>query len=189
MTVEALKSIPIVNSDALPIILNDVGSGAPGYLRAVNGHIAASTGASVGSTYRLVRLPRDAKIKRLFVTNGASGATGNVDIGVAFSDSTTDGTNINFQQLGMITISGGAPNRLFGAGTAITSKQNNLDATFGNSYTTDLMNLPLWQVLVNQGTTVFTSDPFGFFDIMLAATTVIATGCDLAIEVWYVSAT
>lgn len=62
-------------------------------MKSVNAHVAASAGASVGSTYRLVRLPVNAKIKRVFLTAAAQGATGAIDLDVAFSDSSSDATN------------------------------------------------------------------------------------------------
>jgi hypothetical protein len=189
MASESLKSIPIVNADAQPIIENALGSGAPGYLRAVNGHVAATTGVTSPSTYRLVRIPRDAKVKRIFLTNAALGGATAADISVAFSDSTTDGTSNSFVNLAnpVIQTSGPIDNKLFGSAVSLVNAQKNQDQTFSNLYTTDLMNLPLWLALVNLGCTQFSTDPFGFFDLVLKTTTTVTAGGDLSLECWYVS--
>jgi hypothetical protein len=189
MATESLKSIPIVNADATPIVENALGSGAPGYLRSVNGHVAATTGVTAPSLYRLVRLPRDAKVKRVFLTNAALSTSTEADLSVAFSDSTTDGTSINFVNLAnpIIQITGPADNKLFGSAVSLLNAQNNQDQTFSNNYTTDLMNMPLWLALVTLGCTQFTSDPFGFFDLILKTTSTVTAGGDVSLECWYVS--
>lgn len=190
MTTEALKSNPIVNLDAFPIVANAVGEGAPGILRTVNGHVASTAGVTTGSTYRLVRIPPDAKVKQVLLNAAAEGATGAVDVDVAFSDSLTDGTQQSLNALTnpVIQITGPADNKLFGSAVAITSAQVNVDITFKNTFTTDHQNIPLWQVLVNLGATQFTANPGGFFDILLKTTATMANGGDVGIEVRYVGA-
>jgi hypothetical protein len=185
MATESLKSVPIVNLDASPIVENTTGEGGPGFLKEVNGHVASTTGVTLGSTYRLVRIPTNAKVKQLLLSCGAAGATGNVDIDVAFSDSTTDGTQQSLAG-GIVQLSGPVDNKLFGSAVAVTSALKNQDQTFANTFTTDHQNLPLWQVLVNLGATQFTADPGGFFDIVFKTTSTLAAGGDLAIQVNYV---
>lgn len=182
MATEALKSTPITNLDSG--LVQTSGQGAPGVLRTVNGHVATTTGVTSGSTYRLCRIPTNACVKQVLLSNGAAGATGAVDIDVAFSDSTTDGTPASLQ--GTIPQVSAADNKLFGAATAITSAQKNLDVTFGNTFTTDHQNIPLWQVLNALGTLGWTVDPGGFFDILLKTTATLAAGGDVAIEVRFV---
>lgn len=182
MATEALKSTPITNLDAG--LIQTSGQGGPGVLRTVNGHVATTTGVTAGSTYRLCRIPTNACVKHVYLSNGAAGATGAVDIDVAFSDSTTDGTPAALQ--GTIPQVSSADNKLFGAATAITSAQKNLDVTFGNTFTTDHQNIPLWSVLNALGTLGWTSDPGGFFDILLKTTATLAAGGDVAIEVQFV---
>ena len=187
MVADTLKSQPVTNLDAIPRVPNSTGEGGPGNLQEVNGHIAATAGATAPSTYRLVRLPTNAKIKRVLLTNAAEGATGAVDIDVAFSDA-PNGTDMTSPSLsgGIVQITGPVDNKLFGSATAVTAAQKNLDVTFGNTFTTDHQNLPLWQVLVNLGATQFTADPGGMFDIVLKTTATMANGGDVAIEVDYV---
>lgn len=184
MSTEALKSTPITNLDASPPVLNSSGQGGPGVLRSVNGHVAATAGVTTGSTYRLCRFPTNACIKQVLLSAAAEGATGAIDIDVAFSDSTSDGTPPSLQ--GTIPQVSSADNKLFGAATAITSAQKNVDITFAGTFTTDHQNIPLWSVLNSLGSLGWTSDPGGFFDILLKTTATMANGGDVGIEVRYV---
>lgn len=184
MATEALKSTPITNLDNTPVINNNSGQGAPGVLRSVNGHVAATAGVTSGSTYRLCRIPTNACVKHVLLTAAAEGATGAVDIDVAFSDSTTDGTPASLQ--GTIPQVSAADNKLFGSAVAITGAVKNQDQVFGNTFTTDHQNIPLWQVLNALGTLGWTVDPGGFFDILLKTTATMANGGDVAVEVQYV---
>ncbi len=182
MATEALKSTPITNMDAGT--LQTSGQGAPGVLRSVNGHVAATTSVTSGSTYRLCRFPTNACVKQVLLTNAALSTSTAVDIDVAFSDSTTDGTPASLQ--GTIPQVSSADNKLFGAAVAVSSAQKNQDQTFANTFTTDHQNIPMWQVLNALGTLGWTSDPGGFFDILLKTTATVTAGGDLAVEVRYV---
>lgn len=184
MATEALKSNPIVNLDAFPVVANTTGEGDDGMMRCVNGHVAATAGVTTGSTYRLVRIPTNAKVKRVFIGCAAEGATGTADVDVAFSDSTIDGTQQSLAG-GIVQLSGPVDNKLFGSAVVLTSALKNSDTTLANTFTTDHMNIPLWQVLVNLGATQFTSDPGGFFDLVLKTTATMANGGDVALECWY----
>lgn len=183
---EALKSTSITNLDASPVIANTAGQGAPGRLQCANDHVASSAAAAVGSTYRLARIPTNAKVKRVLLTNAAQGATGAINIDVAFSDSTTDGTPASLQ--GTIPQVAAADNNLFGAAVAITAAQHNQDQTFGGTFTTAHQNMELWAVLNALGTLGWTEDPGGFFDILAKATAVLANGGDISVEVDFVEA-
>jgi hypothetical protein len=156
-------------------------------MRCVDGHVAASAAASTNSTYRLVRIPTNAKVKHVLLKSVAQTA-GTVDIDVAFSDSTVDGTNQSLAG-GIVQLTGPVDNKLFGAATslaaAVPATGDYLPVTFGNTFTTDMVNIPLWQCLVNLGATQFTSDPGGFFDIVLKVGTGFTTGGDVAVEVQY----
>src|SRR5262249_50063942 len=134
-------------------------------LRTVNGHVAATTNATVGSTYRLCRFPTNAKVKQVLLTNAAMTTSTAVDIDVAYSDSTNDGTPAALAGSVVQITAGTSDNKLFGSATSLTAAQKNQDQTFANNFTTDHQNIPLWQVLVNLGATAFVNDPGGFFDI------------------------
>lgn len=182
MATEALKSTPITNLDAG--LNQSAGQGGPGVLRSVNGHVAATTSVTSGSTYRLCRIPTNACVKQVLLTNAALSTSTAADIDVAFSDSTTDGTPAALQ--GTIPQVSAADNKLFGAAVSLVSAQKNQDQTFGGTFTTDHQNTPLWQVLNSLGSLGWTVDPGGFFDILVKTTATVTAGGDIAIEVRYV---
>lgn len=184
MATEALKSVPITNLDATPAVQNPTGQGSSGSLRTVNGHVASTTGVTSPSTYRLCRIPTNACIKHVFLTNAALSTSTAADIDVAFSDSTTDGTPASLQ--GTIPQVSAADNKLFGAAVAMSSAQKNQDQTFANTFTTDHQNIPLWSVLNSLGTLGWTGDPGGFFDILVKTTQTVTAGGDISIEVQFV---
>lgn len=184
MTTEALKSVPITNWDASPAVVPSSGQGGAGMLRTVNGHVASTTGVTSPSTYRLCRIPTNACVKHVLLTNAALSTSTAADIDVAFSDSTTDGTPSSLQ--GTIPQISAADNKLFGSATSLVSAAKNSDITFANVFTTDHQNIPLWSVLNSLGTLGWTADPGGFFDILVKTTQTVTAGGDIAIEVQYV---
>ena len=185
MPAENLKSVSITNLDASPIVENTAGQAAAGYLQCSNDHVASTTGVTSPSTYRLVRVPSNAIIKQVLLTNAALSTSTAADIDIAFSDSTTDGTQ---QALagGIVQISGPVDNKLFGSAVSLVAAQKNQDQTFANTYTTAMQNLELWNALVSLGATQFTSDPGGFFDFVVKTTTTVTAGGDISLEVRFV---
>lgn len=185
MATEALKSNPIVNLDSFPVVANTTGEGDDGMMRCVNGHVASTTGVTSPSTYRLVRIPTNAKIKQVWISNAAWSTSAAADVDVAFSDSTVDGTQQSLAG-GIVQLAGPVDNKLFGSAYSLVSAQlEPIEITRSNTFTTDMMNIPLWQVLVNLGATQFSSDPGGFFDIVLKTTTTVTTGGDVSVMVVY----
>lgn len=165
MTTEALKSTAITNLDASPVVANTAGEGAPGRLHSVSGYVTVSASMAALSTYRLVRVPSNCKVKQVLFESEAQGA-GKFQVGVYPSDSTTDGTNA------------AAPNtatnvNLFAQDIDCASAVLQSDKTFTASagYTLDKRNQPLWQAAG------LTADPGGFFDIVATVhTTDVTTG-------------
>lgn len=183
MATEALKSTSITNLDTPAPV--QAGMGGQGYMLCANDRAISTAGVTSGSTYRLCRIPTNAKVKRVLFTAAAHGATGTFDIDVAHSDSTTDGTPAALQ--GNIVQISSADNKLFGAAVSAVSALNNSDVTFSGTFTTQHQNMELWNVLVSLGATTFSSDPGGFFDIVLKTAGATDTnGGVLAIEVDYV---
>jgi hypothetical protein len=178
-----LKSPSITNLDASPIVANTIGEGGPGFVRMVSDVVTTVSADDNTSTYRMVRIPTNAKVKKVVMTSAAASA-GAADIDVAFSDSTTDGTQQSLAG-GIVQVTGPVDNKLFGAASSLVA-QTKVDITTAGTFTLAMQNLPLWQVLVNLGATQFTADPGGFFDILVRVTTTITTGGILQIEVWYV---
>lgn len=180
-----LKSASITNLDASPIVANTIGEGAPGIIRVANDFVTPVSADDNTSTYRLCRFPTQAKIKQVMLTpNIATAGSGDVDI--AFSDSTTDGTQPSLAG-GIVQITGPVDNKLFGAAQSLVIANVRTDFTFKGTFTATHQNLPIWQVLVNLGATQFSADPGGFFDLFVKITTAITTSNgNLIGEVWYV---
>ena len=184
MATENLKAPAITNLDASPVVQPQAGMGGQGYMLTVNDHVASTAGVTSGSTYKLARIPTNAKIKRVLLTTAAHGGTAAFDVDIAHSDSTTDGTPQALQ--GNIVQIAAADNKLFGAGQTAGAVQKNIDITFAGTFTTAFQNLELWNALVTLGASTFSADPGGFFDVVLKSTATDTSGGDLSVEVDYV---
>lgn len=165
MTTEALKSTSITNDDATPVVFNTAGQGAAGLLRQVNDFTTTTSGKTVGSTYRLVRVPTKAKVKA--VTIDASAMTqGSFDIGIYRT--AADG--------GAVVSAG-----FFGTAIDCSSAVRATDVTNeSGTYTADKQNKELWDAAA------VSADPGGFYDIVATSTNTITAGALLALRVTYV---
>ena len=178
MTTEALKSTSITNLDATPVTRNTTGEGGPGFLRSVSGHVTISASMAAGSTYRLVRLPSNAKVKQVLFESEAQGA-GKFNLSAYYSDSTVDGTQPAKQ--GVIVPTTGdqfwASDIDCASAVALQDKTNE-----SGNYTLALRNKALWDALG------LTSDPGGFIDVVAVVhTTDVTTGTGkLGVTVNYV---
>jgi hypothetical protein len=177
-----LKSTSITNLDASPVTANTVGEFNQGTVRMISDQVTAVSADDTTSTFKLVRIPTNAKIKKLVLDSAVAGA-GAADFNVVHSDSANDGTPSALQ--GTIPQISAANNKLFGAAQTLVA-QTRVDYTLKGTFTLAHMNLPLWQVLVNLGVTTFTLDPGGFFDIQANVTTTVSTGGIINMECWYV---
>lgn len=167
MSVEALKSTSITNLDASPVVTNTAGEGAQGYLLVQSEFVTVSAAASATSTYRLIRVDRNVKLKALILESEAMGA-GAINLSAYYSDSATDGTQPSLQ--GLIVPTTG--NQFFASDVDLSSAivSTNVINESGNNPVSN-RNKPLWQAL---GLTV---DPGGFIDIVAVVhTTAITTG-------------
>ncbi len=183
MATEALKTTSITNSDAVPIVANTIGEGAPGNLRCANDSVASTSGMLITSTYRICRIPTNAKIKQVLFSCAAHGGSAAFDIDIAYTDSPTEQ---NGGLTGIVQISA-ADNKLFGAAVAASSALKDSDVTFSGTFTSAHRNIPLYQVLLNLGTTDWASgDPGGSFDLLLKSTATDTSGGNLDILVYYV---
>ncbi len=165
-----LKSAAITNLDATPVVPNTTGEGAPGRTLQVNGFAIPLAADAAGSTYQLVRVPSNAKIKHLFFESEAQGA-GKFQLGVYYSDSTVDGTSAANQ--GLVVPTTGVD--FFASDIDCSSAVNSADYVGGGGttsrYNLSLRNKQLWDALG------LTSDPGGFFDIVATChTTAVTTG-------------
>lgn len=163
MTVDHVKSTPITNLDATPMVQNTNGEGGSGSLVNVSGSNVAVASSSVDATYRFVRVPTSAKIKRIAITSQAQ-AAGKLDIGVYYP--TTGKT-------GKADLAANAVDQDFFA-TAVdcAAAVQPTDVTNeSGTYTLDKWNKPLWEAVG------LTTDPGGYFDIVgTVVTTAVTTG-------------
>lgn len=190
MTTENLKSTPITNLDAQPVIVPTTGEGAPAFSREIIDFVSTTTTGGATSTYRLARFPVEARITQVkayvgTVDNNASPSWVG-DYNVAFSDSTVDGTNPNLQGLIPTTALNGAtttvalyssPNKLFGqvsaaASDAIVYKEITYN---GTAYTPLNAQTPLWDYFGFTNNAGTLQSPGGFFDILVYVSTAAAT--------------
>jgi hypothetical protein len=174
-----LKSLSITNLDAAPVVPNTIGEGAPGFLTVINDYVSPVSADDTTSTYRLLRFPTNAKVKRLWIYSTLAGA-GAGDIDIAFSDSTTDGTppSLNALPNPVVQVTGPVDNKMFGSAQTLFGLTAGIYAefTFKGTFTPPMQNIPMWNNLVGLGATQFTTDPGGFFDIYVKITTGITTG-------------
>jgi hypothetical protein len=181
----------ITGLNASPIVVSAMGEGAAGMDKIANDQVTAVSGDSIGSIYKFCRIPTNAKLKRLFYASAVQGG-GAADIDIAYSDSKTDGTPQNFINLTgfpIVQFSGPADNKVFGAAQSLVqtlATNEFIEVTFKNTFTPLMQNQPLWQALVSLGTVNFTTDPGGFFDIVMKLTTGVTTGGVISMLAQYV---
>jgi len=170
MAVDHVKTTPITNMDAGSLLVPTAGEGGPAPLKHNTGIATGVASSSIDATYQMVRVPSNAKIKRiLFQTQ--SQAVGVADVGVYYA---TDGLGGKPVAL----LAAAAIDQNFFAGSinlATTTVQDVTCNPIGSAYTPDKRNQPLWQALG------LTSDPGGNFDICLTLTTAITTGTGIMV--------
>lgn len=158
MTTEALKSTPITDWDASPVVRLAPGAGGHGRMRVGYGSVTATTGMASGSTYRMVRLKSNQVVVRLYAWLDASVTTFTCDIGVYYSTSTTDGTPAAHTGASVST-------GLFGTAVALASIVTMTEyTTESGTYTAAKRIQPLWQA------GGLSADPGGYLDIVFGAT-------------------
>lgn len=165
MGTSALKSTPITNLDATPVVPQTTGEGGPGYCRSNFGFVTAVAADAAGSTYQLVRVPSNAKVQSLLFTSEAQGA-GAVQLGLYYSTSKVDGTAVANQ--GAVIDA-----KFFADQFSIAAAVGPVEKVWatGGSNTLDKRNQPLWQAAG------LSADPGGYFDIVATVnTTAITTG-------------
>ncbi len=177
MTTEALKSASITNLDASPVVANTSGSGAPANLKSVSDTITPTDAKTSPSTYRVVRIPTTAKVKHIYV-QAAAATDFDADIGLYYSDSTTDGT-LQANQGAVIDSDFFAAAFDFDAATVATIDVAYLNPTSG--YLNTDADTQLWNA-TNSG---LTSDPGGFFDVVLTTTVTNSAPKAIYVEVVY----
>lgn len=165
MAVDHVKSASITNSDANPVVANTMGEGGPAALKNVTGIATGVASSSIDATYQMVRVPSNAKIKRMTLQSEAQ-AVGVTDVGLYYA---TDG--MGGRPLSLL-VAAAISRNFFAASINLntTTMQDVLGNPIGSGYTPSKRNMPLWQAAG------LTSDPGGNFDIVLSLTTAITTG-------------
>lgn len=208
---EDLKSNVVTNLDSTPSVVPTAGEGAQGEMK-VQDDVVSIVAPTQWSTYRLCRIPTNAKIKHVWAyisgIDSKSTATATFDFNVAFSDDTTDGTQVALQgtipssrrdgtsaafvaSTGYATTyaSSGTGNRLFGtvAGRALGTV-NALEITYNGLFTPANSLDNLWNVLGFTNSLGVAQDPGGFFDIFVVISAAVGTAAvgTIAAKVEYV---
>ena len=161
-----LDSLSITNLDATPYVTNTTGVGAQGFVRSINDYATPLAGDATGSTYRILRVRSNVKLKNLIIEYQAETA-GAIEVGLYYSDSTIDGTSPANQGV-VINAS------LFATEFSIASAGGPtelLTMAATSAWTPLLKNTELWSAAG------LASDPGGCFDIVCTVnTTAITTG-------------
>lgn len=167
MAVVALKSTPITNSDSTPPIKNNASIDG-GLVRCAVGQRSCTLADDVGSTYRFCRIPSVARVKRVIFASGASGATGQLDIGI-YQTAANGGAVVDADLFASALDPGGGAI----APTDVTHESGQY--THAESLT------PLWTVLG------LSADPHIDYDVVGTVTEIMAdTGTSMKVEVEYV---
>ncbi len=208
MANDTVKSTSITNLDAQPILFNNAGQGGPGRTITVDDFCAATAAGlqSVGSYYKLVRVPSGALIDQvLLATDSGPNLNGALalDLNWIFSDSVDDGTPAFLQNLiptlantgGTVSIATyTGVNKMYGTvkPSATASAFAITDETFNGlgsnySFTGGFLSKPLYELFGFTDGRGQISDPGGFFDLMAYVATGATTGgaCNIYAKVRY----
>jgi hypothetical protein len=163
MATEGLKSVPITALDTLPIVAGTTGITSAFTLRGIDAYITPTSGVTVGSIYRMVRLPTTAKVK-VIIWGAAAMTQGPFDVGVYYSTSTLDGTPLALQ--GTVVDA----DRFASAVSAASAVPDAIITNESGLYLLNSRGFPLWQAAG------LTADPGGCLDIVLTSTNTITAG-------------
>lgn len=209
---ENLKSTPVTNLDASPVVVSTAGEGAPGVPKILTDSVLVTSSVAQWSTYRLARFSTNAKVKRVRAytagidTNAT--ATAILDFNVAFSDSLVDGTPSGLQatipssnhdgtSLPFVAgtgyngtyINSGTGNKIFGRVNVKNSGvAQEVELTFNGSYAPAQRDDDLWDVFGFVSGQSLAQDPGGFFDIFVVVSAAVATAAAgvIGVELDYV---
>lgn len=166
MAVEALKSAAITNADATPVVFNNSRiTRAP--LQEAIGTKQASASASIGSTYRLCRIPSNARISQVILSTDAFDTTGAGDIGI-YQTAANGGAVVDADFFASaVVLTTALPN------TAVTHES----AVFG----VEDVEKPLWEALG------LSADPMRDYDVAITLTAANGAGAtpDVTLRVTY----
>ncbi len=157
MATETLKSGPITNLDASPMVVTTAGFGGLDRANIINGSVSPTAGTTAPSIYQIIRVRSNAVVKHLMAKLDNTVATFAGDVGCYYStnapkDGTPQGTAGTLVGVG----------QEFGAGIDFSAMDVYTD--LANGLTAAQLNMELWQVCGKA------TDPGGFFDICITTT-------------------
>ena len=149
MAVEYLKSTAVSNADGTPVVFNN-GRVVRMPLWEFVGTKTVSASASIGSTYRLGRVPSNARISEISLSCSAFDTTGAADIGV-YQTAYNGGTVVDAD--------------FFGSAVVLTTALTNSNVTHESGvFGISDVEKPLWEALG------LSADPMRDYDIALTLT-------------------
>jgi hypothetical protein len=164
MAISHIKSTPVTNLDAAPPTANTAGEGASALLRQIGGFVTAVAADSINTTYQLVRIPSNAKVKQVYLESEAQTA-GAVSVGLYYATDGEGGKPTSLLAANAISAA------FFGNAISVAAAVTPTDITNqSGTYTLDKRNQPIWQAAG------LTTDPGGYFDVVATVTTAITTG-------------
>lgn len=166
MAVEALKSSVITNADATPVVLNNARLSAATLKEAV-GTKQASASASIGSTYRLCRIPSNARVSEVILSSDAFDTTGAADVGI-YQTADNGGAVVDAD--------------FFGSAVLLTTALPGTDVTHESGvFGIEDVEKPLWEALG------LSADPQRDYDVALTLTAANGAGAtpDVTLRVRY----
>jgi len=167
MGVVHIKSTPITNADAIPRVVNDGSVTALQLKEAVAAKEVPAT-SDANSTVRMARVPSSARVAAVIFASAASGATGQVHIGI-YETAANGGAVVDADFFASALDPGGG---------AIASTDVTHEAG-GSGFTLAKAEMPLWQALG------LTADPNKDYDVALTVAEAIADTTVMKVAVRY----
>ena len=176
MAVVNLKSASITDQDASPRVSVQAGKGASARLKAVDDYAAVAATDQATSTYKLVRLPSNAKIKRITLEGEALGGSCAFNYGLNYASRAEDvGAGIvagavidaDFFASAVVHTNAVAPTNITNEGGFFTIAERGAGQ-------------PLWQAAG------LSADPGGKLDVVATMTVDAASGGNIYVMVEYV---
>lgn len=150
MAVDTLKATAITNADATPPVFNN-GRLTRMHLCEAVGTAQATASASIGSTYRLARVPSNARISRVILCWDAFDTTGAGDVGI-YQTAANGGAVVDADHFASAVLMTSANT----AGTDVTHEST--------VYGLEDAEKPLWEALG------LTADPQRDYDVVVTLT-------------------
>lgn len=176
MAVFALKSTVISNRDATPKVLTDAYV-AGGEVLEAEGYVQTGSAAdSVGSTYKMVSIPSNARMSSLMLRNEALGVGGAVNIGLYYPTYIPVGAGLSAALAGTVIDA-----TLFASALSVAAAAGPVEAMYeSGTITIPKGEMPLWQMAG------LSADPMINLDIVIAVSTVLAAQGYIGVNAKYI---